>query len=254
MNRLIPIVCLWLVLVHPVANAQSIEEIKKKYAGEQAVMLEHSLHYTITVKQGQPQVKSEEIQRLLYISAQAGAFLGRYGFSHSGFHQLQQYAAFTLTADAKKIKVVDFKTADSKSDGIFYDDIKETTFDFPAVAPGAIGTLETSTLDKDPHLLSPFFMSSPIPIVNAELKISFPKGMTIRYLLKGMDTAHIRVTKDERHGERMYTFKGTDIPSEAGYSDAPSQRWWATHVVFYIEKYTDETGKVIDYLSQPGEL
>ncbi|GGA81285.1 DUF3857 domain-containing protein [Puia dinghuensis] len=256
MSRFTRIIDLLLIgtLLCPAAKAQSVAEIRQKYPDEQAVMLEHSLHYTITVKDGKPQVKSDEVQRLLYISAQAGAFLSKYSFSHSGFHQLQQFSAFTLTADSKKIKVTDFKTTDSKSNSIFYDDVKETSFDFPAVAPGAIGTLETSTLDKDPSLLSPFFISGPIPVINTELKITFPKGMTIRYLLKGLDTARIGVTKEERHGETILSFKATDMAADKHYEDAPGLRWYDTHILFYIYSYTDETGRVIDYLSRPDDL
>src|SRR5581483_12366811 len=89
-------------------DAQSTADLQNKYPGEQAVMLDHAVHYMITVHNGQPQVQSKESQRLLYLSVQSGANLSEYAFYHSGFHEVQRYSAYTLTADSKKIKVTDF--------------------------------------------------------------------------------------------------------------------------------------------------
>jgi hypothetical protein len=242
-----------IVLTLPV-TAQVPAAIENKFPGEQEVMLEHAVHYSITLKDGQPEVKSEEKQQILYLSSQANSRMSRFGFSHSGFHQVQQYSAYTTTADSKKIKVTDFKTTDSKSDEVFYDDVKETTFDFPALAPGAVGTLETTMQEKDPHLLAPFFFSWGIPVVHAELKISFPKDMQIHYVLKGMDTARIRFTRETRHGETTFTFRADSLAAVRAYGDAPDIRWFVPHVIFFIEKYTDQQGKTLSYLSSPDDL
>jgi len=228
--------------------------IEKKFPGEQEVMLEHAIHYSISLKDGQPLVRSEEKQQILYLSSQANSRMSRFGFSHSGFHQVEQYSAYTTTAEGKKIKVTDYKTTDSKSNEVFYDDVKETTFDFPALGPGAIGTLETTMLDKDPHLLAPFFFSWAIPIVHAELKISFPKDMQVHYVLKGMDTTKVHFTRDTRHGETTLTFRADSLSAERAYDDAPNIRWFAPHVIFYIEKYPDQQGKTVSYLASPDDL
>ncbi|HVS97412.1 MAG TPA: DUF3857 domain-containing protein [Puia sp.] len=235
-------------------DAQSLAGIQSRYPGEQEVVLDHTLHYRITLKDGLPVVASEESQKILYLSAESGAYFSKYAFYHSGFHQVQQFSAYTLTADSKKIKVTDFKTTDSKSNGVFFDDVKETSFDFPGVTQGSVGTLETSMLHKDPHMLSPFFFTRSIPVVHTELKITFPKEMTIRYVLKGNDTGRIAFTRETRHGETVYTFEARDLPAEKPYADAPDNNWYATHVVFYIEKYADGQGRTVDYLTNPGDL
>lgn len=255
MKHLLPAL-LWLIAAGPGlrSSAQSTTEWQNKYAGERAVLLDHALHYTITVKDGQPQVQSRESQRILYLSVPPGTEISQYGFYHSGFHELQQYSAYTLTANSKKIRVTDFKTTDSKSNGIFYDDIKETTFDFPGVSPGSIGTLETAMTEKNPHLLTPFYFGLAIPVVHSELRISFPRTMSIKYLLKGIDSSRIQFSSETRHGEIIYTFTAKDMPAEKPYDDAPGRAWYATHLVFYIEKYADGQGKMVNYLSSPDDL
>ncbi len=149
------------------AQTPTPDQIRSKFPGEQAVVLNHSMEYKISIADDGPQVQSEQTDQLLFLSDQAGAYLSKYGFMHSSFHVLQQYEAYTQTADDKKIKVTNFKTADSKSGSIFYDDVKETTFDFPAVTPGSVGTLRLNILHKNPHLLSPFFFQGPCPLYTA---------------------------------------------------------------------------------------
>lgn len=254
MKLRIQTITLLLLIAATRSSAQSTSDIQTRYPGEKEAVLDHTLRYKITLKDGQPVVVSEESQKLLYLSAESGAYLSKYAFFHSGFHQLQQYSAYTLTANSKKIKVTDFKTTDSKSNGVFFDDVKETSFDFPGVTQGSVGTLETSVLHKDPHLLSPFFFTRGIPVIHAELKISFPKEMTIRYVLKGNDTAKIAVTKETRHGENIYTFQVNDLAAEKPYEDAPDNNWYATHILFYIEKYVDDQGKTVNYLTSPADL
>jgi hypothetical protein len=234
--------------------AQTPAQVQQKFPGENAAMLNHMLNYHITVQNGQPLVQSEETQQIMYLSAAAGAYLSKYGFVHSSFHELQQYAAFTRTAKDKKVKVENFTTTDSKSEGVFYDDVKETSFDFPDVGPGAIGNLQISIRHKDPHLLSPFYFTRGIPVLNAELRISFPQQMQLRYLIKGIHADKIAFTREEHHGEITYTFHGTDLVREEGYEDAPDADWYATKVIFFIEKYKDEQGQTINYLSSADDL
>jgi len=234
--------------------SQSVADMQKKYPGEQAVVLNHSLHYHITLKDDRPQVQSEENQQLMYLSSDAGARLSQYSFYHGSFDTILQYAAFTKTAEGKKIKVTDFKTSHSQSEGVFYDDVQETTFDFPGIAAGAVGTLDISTLEKDPHMLSAFHFFRGIPVYHALLKITFPSTMTVKYILKGIDSAKISFSEDHRHGETTYSFQADDLPAERAYEDAPSSRWYTTHVIFYIEKYSDQSGKSISYMASPADL
>jgi hypothetical protein len=235
-------------------QSQSLDEVRNKYPGEHAVVLNHEMSYKISISEGQPKVTSDETQQILYLSTQAGSYMSNYRFMHSSFNELQQYEAYTRLANDKKIKVSDFKTTDSKSDGVFYDDVKETSFDFPALAPGAVGTLQVSLLHKDAHLLSPFFFSRGIPVLKAELKISFPKNMSVKYRLMGADTGKIVIGRESHHGDSVYTFSVKDVPAENRYEDAPDNRWFANHIVFFIEKYQDEKGQTIRWLGNPDDL
>jgi hypothetical protein len=60
---------------------------------------------------------------------------------------------------------------------VFYDDMKECVFDFPSMIKGAIGTVSHTEFHKDAHLLSPFYFTSYMPVVNAKFTVTFPYGL-----------------------------------------------------------------------------
>jgi hypothetical protein len=122
------------------------------------------------------------------------------------------------------------------------------------VGEGAVGNLQVSRINKDPHLLSPFYFSSFIPVLNSELQISFPKDMVIRYRLFGMDSSKVEVRQESKRRENIFTFRCTDCPAEKRYADAPDQPWYATHVIFYIDSYKDKSGNTVRYLSGADDL
>lgn len=235
-------------------KAQGVETIQKQFPGEKAVMLNRTLEYNIDLKNGQPNVESHEQQQIEYLLGTATAFMGKYGFSHSDFQQLVSYDAYTLTPDNKKLKVSEFKTGTDKESFVFYDDVKETSFNFPAVEPGAIGNLEVSWNNTDPHLLSPFYFTDYMPVVNSELKITVSKDISLKYHLVGQDTSNVSVKVESRHHYNIYTFQYKNCPADKRYPDAPGFAWYSPHIVFYIANYKDDKGKTVPYLSNADDL
>jgi hypothetical protein len=244
-----------LILLFPgLPKAQSAAPDEKAFPGEEAVMLNNSRHYTISIRNNQPFVESEENQEIQYLSTHAAVYMSQYGFFHSDFQQVVGYEAYTLTADKRKLKVNNFKTNNYKDGSVFYDDVKQTSFDFPAVGPGAVGHLSVFRVHKEAHLLSPFFFSSRIPVLNSELKITFPESMSVKYVLQGNDTSKISVAKESRRGIANFTFRSVNNPAEKKYEDAPDNAWYGNQVIFYIEKYKADNGLTVPFLSTPGDL
>ncbi|MBW4890758.1 DUF3857 and transglutaminase domain-containing protein [Mucilaginibacter sp. HMF5004] len=234
--------------------AQTVEQISKQFPGEKAVMLNKSLQYNISLKNGQPYVESSELQQIEYVLGSATAYSGNYGFSHSDFQKLVTYEAFTRTPDNKKIKVTEFKTGTDKESFVFYDDVKETSFNFPAIEPGAVGNLQVSWQNTNPHLLSPYYFTGFMPAINSELKVTVAKEISLKYFLTGLDTDKIAVNIDNKHGNKVYTFQYKNCPPDKRYPDAPEYAWYSPHVIFYIENYKDGSGNTVSYLSNDDDL
>lgn len=242
------------LLLPALAVAQTTEEIQKQYPGEEAVVLNASSHYKMQLKDGAPYIESRDKQQLLYLSSNAAAYMSRYSFSHSNFHELREYEAYTRTTADKKIKVTEFKTGHYSSGSVFYDDVKETRFDFPSISAGATGNLEVLLVHKKPFLLSPYYFARRIPVVHNELQLSFPKSIAVKYQLKGLDTSVIKVTREEKRDHITLTFEVNNLQADKPYPDAPDDSWYSPHVVFYIDHYINEHGEKINYLSSLDDL
>ncbi|HVS91521.1 MAG TPA: DUF3857 domain-containing protein [Mucilaginibacter sp.] len=243
-----------LLIFSNLTQAQNLDEVRKQFPDEKAVLLNKILEYNITLKDGQPYVESHESQQIGFLNNKATAYMGQYGFSHSDFQELIAYEAYTRTPDDKKLKVNEFKTSTDKESFVFYDDVKETSFNFPSVEPGAVGNLDVSWHNKDPHLLSPYYFTSYMPIVNSELKINVSKDISLKYVLAGLDTSNITVHIESRRRDNIYTFQYKNCPSDKRYPDEPNFAWYSPHVIFYIENYKDDKGGTVSYLANNDDL
>jgi hypothetical protein len=238
----------------PGVFAQVPEEIKKQYSQEMAVVLNDRLNYNITLVDEKPHIESDATEEIAFLRPEASKFMSGYSFYQSDFQPVLAYEAFTRTSADKKLKVTEFKTQSSKEDFVFYDDSKQTSFNFPSVEEGAIGYLHVSRIAKNPYLLSPFYFGRRIPVVNSELVIRFPKEMNIQYRLVGLDTSKIKVEMETSRKTNTYRFSYKNCPAIEGYEDAPGTSWYAEHVIFYIDSYKNQEGITIHMLSNTDDL
>ena len=77
---------------------------------------------------GQPQAETLVNVDILILDDKANGSYNKYKLYHGGFNEISNLEAYTKVPDGrgfKKIKVTDFKTQNSPSEGIFYDDVKE---------------------------------------------------------------------------------------------------------------------------------
>jgi hypothetical protein len=246
-------VLMFISFVHRI-YAQKMDEVKKQYPNENIIVLNNELHYDISIREGKPHIESDETEQIAFLKPDTLKYMSRYGFFHSDFQQVIAYEAFTRTATDKKMKVTDFKTQSSKESFVFYDDSKETTFNFPNIEEGAIGNLHVSRVDNNPYLISPFYFGRGVPVADAELSISFPKEMRIQYRLLGMDSSRISVHLEKTRKSNVYTFSYKNCAAIEKYEDAPGSAWYAAHVIFYIDSYLDEQGNTIHMLSNLDDL
>jgi transglutaminase-like putative cysteine protease len=235
-------------------KAQNFEEIRKQYPSEKAVFVDKLVDYTFVLKDDKPYVESREKESIAFLSQSASNYMGSFSFYHSFFRELINYAAQTRTADNKVIKVSNFKTASDKQSFVFYDDVKKMSFNYPSIEPGAVGSLDVSWVNKDPHLLPTHYFRSYMPVLNSELKLTVANGIVIKYHKMGLDTASVVVTIDKGKRNTIYTFKYKNCAADRGYGDAPGYAWYSPHIVFSIDSYKDSQGKTISYLANNDDL
>jgi transglutaminase-like putative cysteine protease len=155
--------------------------------------------------------------------------------------------AYTLVPDGKdmkKLKITEFKTQSSVSRGVFYDDVKETSFDYPKMFKGSIAHVETEFYNKDIRFLSPFYFSSYLPVNKASYTVTFPEDMEIRYIIKNDDKKLVTVTESKKGKRKKLEFTASNINNNEYYGDGTSSQYYATHVILYVASYEGDEGKV----------
>jgi hypothetical protein len=245
---------LWAACACMGATAQTAAELTQKWPGEDVVFLRRSDKVKISLKNGQPAARSTSVTEFMALTDNAARYMGRQSVYHSTFDQLKDWSAYTITTEGKKMKVTDFKTASSPSENVFYDDVQETSFNMPALSIGARAVIEEETEHTNPYLMTPFYYDRYFPTLQAELVVTFPEEVAMKYVIKGLHKDEIRFTEEKKRGQTTWTFAATGYKGEKSYPDAPGRAWWATHVIFYIEKFKKDDGEWQDYLSDTRSL
>lgn len=238
-------------------NAQSIEELAAKYPNDYAVFLNYNRETRIFIKDNQPQAETKEYVEIAVLDDKANGLYNKYKVFHGSFDELTHLEAFTKAPDGsryKKINVTEIKTQSSRSRGVFYDDVKESAFDFPSLTKGAYAIVNHTELNKDLHLLSPFYFASYMPVVNARFTISFPSNMEIKYTIKNDDRHKIQVKEDNRGREHSYEFTASDIKYFDRFGDAPSMSYYEPHVIVQIASYKNSNNETVNYLRNLDDL
>ena len=251
-NLLKPLALLLLCIPFSV-TAQRIDDIRKKFPDQDYVMLKNITQYNIFVENDSVKVNSRDIEEFMFLT-ENGAMRKEGRIYHSGFHKLLDYKAYTIASNGKQLEATDVKTKTNPSSGIFYDDAKVTTFNFPGLTAGAVSHVEYTTQHVNPYLLSPGYLILGVPVINGELKISCDPNIKLRYLLKGVSKDLVKVKEEKKKNETVYTFTVKDAKNEDYYPDAPDRPYWGTHVVFHIEQVKKANGQWTNFLSSPADL
>ena len=232
-----------LVFLSFCATAQTLDEMQKLYPGKTAVFSNVNREVEISFNKGIPYAKATEISEMLILDDKANGIYNKDKVYHSGFNELKKVEAYTSVPDGnsmKKMKVSEFKTQSSPSQGIFYDDVKETAFDYPKIMKGSVTHVETEHYNKDIHFISPFYFSSYLPVVNATFSIIFPEDMDVKYIIKNDAKNSITVTETKKGRKKRLEFTATGINNNEYFSDAVAHSYYAQHVIVYVTQYKND--------------
>lgn len=237
--------------------AQTLEEMQKLYPGKTAVFSNVNRNVDISYNKGVPVAKATEVSEMFILDDKANGIYNKDKVYHSSFNELKKVEAYTTAPDGnstKKIKVSEFKTQSSSSRDIFYDDSKETSFDYARVIKGSITHVETEHFNKDIHFISPFYFSSYLPVVNATFSLTFPEDMDVRYIIKNDDKKNITVTESKKGKRKKIEFNASSIKEFEYFPDAVSPSYYAQHVIVYVAQYKNDDNVIVPVYNTVNEL
>ena len=240
-----------------ICKAQTVEELAAKYPNDYAVIQNISESITISLKDGQPYAESKTIQDMLILDDKANGAYNRQYLYNNSYDQLLEFEAYTKVPDGRKynkLKVTDVKTESARGRSVFYDDTKQTGFDFPSLVKGAIAHMEYSEAYKDVHFLTPFYCESYIPIVSATYTVTLPSDMQLKYTIQNDPYKKIRIEESNKGRQHVYTFTSNNVEPTARFSNAPSASYYEPHIIIQLVSYKNDNGQTVNFLGNVNDL
>ncbi|HEX6913692.1 MAG TPA: transglutaminase domain-containing protein [Chitinophagaceae bacterium] len=241
---------------HATIIAQSTGEVSGLFPGELAVMTRNIRETKIIINDGEPVATSENVIEMMMLDDRANGLYNKFFIYHGNFDQVSDIEAYTNVPDGnrfRKVGVTDIRTENSVSQGIFYDDVKQSVFHFPALVKGAVAHVSHRQFHKDLHLLSPFYFTSHMPVMESVYSISFPADMEVKYIIRNDPEGKIQVTEDKKGRQRSFRFTAGNLRSADRYSNSPARAYYEPHVIVYIASY-NSGGNRLPFLGSVDDL
>lgn len=245
-----------LLLTAACSTAQTAEEVKQTFPGQELVFLNYNENLKLYLKDGVPVAERNTEKEILVLSEKNASAYSRYKVYHSGYNEMTNLEAYTKVPDGdkyKKVKIGEQKTTSSSSNSVFYDDVKETSFDFPGLTQNAIEHVELTQFHKDAHLLTPFYLPGTLPVINSSYTVTVPNDINIKYIVKNDPKGIFQFSTEKKRKETIYTWTAKNVKGDDNYSNAPDFRYFVPHIIVYITSYQGENG-LQNFLSSPEDL
>ncbi len=236
--------------------AQTAEEIKQIFPGYDIVYQNYEQELNLYIKDGIPVAERKNNIDIIMLTDKNINMMSRYNIYHSGYSELMQMDAYTRVPVGdkfKNIKVTDRKTTGSSSNNIFYDDMKETSFDFPGLTQHAIAHVDYKLFYKDAHLLTAFYLPNYLPVLNASYTVTVPNDINIKYIVKNDPNGLFHFTEEKKKRETIYRWSINNVKPSDYYSNAPDLRYFQPLVIIYISSYENKEG-IQPFLNSVDEL
>jgi hypothetical protein len=249
------IVFFFLVVLINNCFAQTPAEVKAAFPNQEVVFLTYNIELTLMIKNGVIVAETNHNRELMILSEQNAAIYSRSKIFHSTYSELKNMDVYSKIPDGdkyKKIKIGEQKTSSSTGNSVFYDDSKETSFDFPGMVTNAVQHLQYTLFNKDAHLLSPYYLPS-VPVMSATYTVIVPNGISIKYLVKNDSKRQFVFSEEKRKKETVYKWTVNKYNADESFADAPDDSYYEPHVIVYVSDYEMDNNK-ISFLNNIDDL
>jgi hypothetical protein len=247
MNRIV-VSLIWISLAG-FAHAQESDLLKlykAKFPDAPAAFVERSEVLSIFIKNDSLEIFGDVTEDILHLKEQTDAYAtGKVYGSH--FNHVKDLKAKTLIWDKNRFKemhVTEFNKKSDQSDGIFYDDSYNYSFNFPSVSLGNRTHLQYRTLVKDARFMPGYVFTSYIPQGKCSYAIKTTKEVELVYEVVNDSKGIVKFKKYDKGGFVFYEWSSTDLPARKDEDDSPSLRYFTPHIICYVKSYETKKGKV----------
>lgn len=229
-------------------KALDVQEFKTKYPDKQAVILIKKEEVRLTLgKNDSVEVSLNYNSEMLHLGDRTEGY-AESSVYFSNFVDITNLDARTLVphkSSYKPIKVTEFQDKTSSTGGIFYDDNKIKSFNYPGVQSGAKTMLSYSQKYKEPRLLSPFYFNSYVPVLESEITIYVDKKIKLGYRLFNNKDGKIQFTQSEDGNFNVYKWSAKGMSEYLLESNSPNISYHEPHVIYFLEEINVNGNKQI---------
>ncbi len=184
--------------------------------------------------------KANYYTETLHLSSQSSNYANE-SVSFSQFHEISAIKAYTILPNKKRMYVKDFVTKSVLGSNIFFDDLKEKSFVFPAISSGAKTVLEYEELIKEPRLLGVYYFNSYLPVEKSEFIVKISPEIKISYKIFGENQTKIHFKTYQKQHETVYQWTAENLTSLKNEENTAKNQDDEPHIVVYIEEIKSDT-------------
>lgn len=210
-----------------------------KYPNNSVVTEKHTMDVSIELKKDKPKINFDNFSSVFVLADNSTLFANSKDYFSTQF-DLKKLEAYSLVPDNnkyKKIKVTKFVKSTDMGDGLFYDDNYTYSYSYPAVGKGTHLVEHSIYSGTDPYYPIVFYFGGSQPIEKAELSVTVPRGVKIRYELFGQDTSVVSLKISHNSDYTIYNWSATNDKIYDSDAEAPSEDYFTPHLVVQIAGY-----------------
>lgn len=220
-------------------NPADYQKYKTIFPDEPTIVLNHKENAEVTLEKGSAVFTSHIYSEKLFLDEKRQSYTNEYIYT-SFSNKVKNVKAYYFEPAGTKYKkhaIKNIVTSDYRDDNIFYSDTRQQEVVFPHISEGGRTLLTHDLVTEDPHFSQSYFFASYLPTAHAEFSITFPEGVVIRYFIFNDDSNKIKFTETKSKGKITWKWEQDNIPALKFESDAPGIRYYAPHIVAFVEQY-----------------
>ena len=230
------------------AQDYQLDSLKKKYASENAIVLEKTKVYTVSLKDKKLTVSAEITEKNMALNDLGIPYVSVQKLYSSSFITNKVVEAKTLSrlesGKYKTYKATDMVEKSDMDKYVFFDDNKTLSISFPSVTAGSVTSLKSIEEYKEPRLCGVYYFSSYIPTEYSGVTLKVDKNIEIKYVMRGSPDSSIEFSTYKKGQNNYYTWRAKNVPKYHKPDDAPDLRYFIPHVIFYVSSYVSDKDTV----------
>ncbi len=218
----------------------NLAQIKTKYPDAEMVYLNRIERINIDLIDGKPVIESTHQQDRLFMTERASVWADDRVYYSEAFQAIKDLQAVSYIPSKTgflTIKITNIITEKpSPGGGIFYDDSYVKKFTYTGAKQGGVGSLSYREVSTNPFMMGGFLFGSFVPVVNAELSVTFPESVKVSYKSYG-DVKNIAFKQTALNGKMTYSWKMLNSKELIIEPESLPIRYYAPQIYLYIENY-----------------